>query len=477
MSNRSNGSSRSARSRQGRLRAPMVSVFVAAGLIIAGLIVIAVRYKMNDDEENIVVVSESGVDLDVSSSDDENSSIDDTPSIIYIDNNPVGTQSSLVPKGPAVSVRGMYIDPWTAGAKDELPWILEICDSSQINAIVIDIKEDNGSITYLSDNERLSDVCINVLSDIDELMEQLKEHGIYTIARLVCFKDPKRAILNPELAISNARGEIWYDNSGVAWLDPYNKDAWEYIAVIAKEAARIGFDEVQLDYVRFPTEGNLSQIDYGSIAEEKTKAMVISEFISYIREELGGTSARLSADVFGIIAVGKGDFEGIGQDLELMWDVVDAVSPMIYPSHFSNVNQNGIGQVINGILFPRPDLNPYGVVYNILLMTKERLPEDEGDYAVVRPYLQAFTASYLGSGNYQVYGASQVMEQINAVYDAGFDEWILWNHSGRYEVYRSLASLLVEVEVDDVEVEFEVDDFGVDDIDELVEQERDTAVE
>jgi hypothetical protein len=276
---------------------------------------------------------------------------------------------------------------------------------------------------------------------MEQLLALLKEHDIYTIARLVCFKDPLRARLNPELAIMDKSGQTWTDRSGVAWLNPYNTDSWEYLATLAKEAAKIGFDEIQLDYVRFPADGSLDQIDYGIEAIDKSKAEIISEFIKYIRAELDTTSARLSADVFGIIAVSRGDFEGIGQDLDLMFLDLDSVCPMIYPSHFANDRQNGIGQIINGVLFERPDLDPYGVVYNILIMTKNRIPDDES-HAVVRPYLQAFTASYLGSGYYQVYGALEVIEQINAVYDAGFEEWILWNHSGRYDIYRSVGAEL-----------------------------------
>ena len=439
-----NQTAKATKDRRGRKGAPIVSLVVASGLILAcGIFVIARRNPgQTPDDEPVSTESQT---VFIPSESEEPS---DTPPIIIFDNISVGTQSSIVAKTQAVKVRGVYIDAWTASASDEIEWLIGICDTSAINAIVIDVKEDNGYITFLSDNEKLAEVCIDVISDIELLMSLLNKHDIYTIARLVCFKDPIRARLDPELAVMDKNGATWADSSGVAWLNPYNTDSWEYIATVAKEAAKVGFDEIQLDYVRFPADGNLGQIDYGGGAESKTKAEIIREFLEYIRAELESTSARLSADVFGIIAVSRGDFEGIGQDLELMWDVVDAVSPMIYPSHFANIRSNGVGQMINGVLFERPDLNPYGVVYNIMEMTRNRLPED-GDHAAVRPYLQAFTASYLGSGFYQVYGANEILEQINAVYDAGFEEWILWNHSGRYEIYESVGVMLREEVVEE----------------------------
>ena len=429
---------RAAKDDRVRKRAPVLSVFIAGGLIVACGIIIGTRHHRkdtNDPQPPTTEPTEFAGEKDPEE-------VTETPPLVYVETTPVATDSSLGPKVGAVKVKGVYIDAWTAGDTDEIEWLIDICNTSEINAVVIDVKEDNGYITYFSENERLESICIGVISDISLLMSIFKENNIYTIARLVCFKDPVRANMSPELAISGKNGAIWTDQGGVAWLDPYNFLAWEYLATVAKDAAGVGFDEIQLDYVRFPADGNLGQIDYGSEAEEKSKAEVIIEFIEFMKSELEETRARLSADVFGIIAVGKGDFEGIGQDLDLMWEPLDSVCPMIYPSHFANARQNGIGQVINGVLFERPDLDPYGVVYNILLMTKDRLPDDEADHAAVRPYLQAFTASYLGSGYYQSYGAKQVLEQINAVYDAGFEEWILWNHSGRYDIYSDLGELL-----------------------------------
>ena len=316
---------------------------------------------------------------------------------------------------PPVKVRGIYVTAWYAGQKDDLKRFIDICEATEINALVIDIKDERGQLTTGLD------------------LALLKNYGIYTIARLVCFKDNAWGAENPEAAIQNKRGAPWKDNNGIIWLNPYNRKSWDHIVSIAKEAARAGFDEIQLDYVRFPSDGRLNDIDYGSAGEEKTKAEVIDEFIAYTRAALAEEGAKLSADIFGITVINKGDRENIGQDMELIMKNADYICPMIYPSHYANKRQNGTGQVINGILFEAPDLKPYEVVYNSLVLMKERMPDD-GENAVVRPYLQDFTASYLGAGYYQHYGAEQVREQIKAVYDAGFDEWILWNSSCVYSV-------------------------------------------
>ena len=353
------------------------------------------------------------------------------PGTNAVDETTAREETIPVAKLPSVKVRGLYVTAWSAGIAERMAHYIELCDTTEINALVIDVKDDRGQITFLNSIEGASKASSNIIPDIEKTLLLLKEHGIYTIARLVCFKDPLWSSLNAGLAIRSTRGATWKDAGGVAWLDPYNRASWEYIAAVAKEAARAGFDEVQLDYVRFPTGGKLKEIDFGSAGAEKTKAEAITEFLQYMRAALAGTDIWLSADIFGITAVNSGDFEAIGQDLEILIQNADFICPMLYPSHFANKRQNGAGQFINEVLFEAPDTRPYDVIYNSLLMVKRRLP-GEGEHAGIRPYLQDFTASYLGEGYYQTYAAQQVREQIRAVYDAGFDEWILWNASGVY---------------------------------------------
>lgn len=333
---------------------------------------------------------------------------------------------------PPVKVKGLYVAAWYAGIDSRMEHYIELCDTTDINALVIDVKDDQGNITFITGTEGLSGASMYIIPDIETILWTMRDRGIYSIARIVCFLDPVCSVLHPELAIHNAWGEPWQDGRGYTWLDPYKTGVWDYIAAVAREAARVGFDEVQLDYVRFPSDGNLSNIDYGPAGAEKTKTEIISEFVAYIRSVLAEEGVRLSADVFGIIAISSVDAESIGQDPALLLGSADYLCPMIYPSHFANRRQNGTGQIINDVLFEAPDLEPYEVVYNILLGVRTHLDADDDSQAIIRPYLQDFTAEYLGEDYYQDYTAQQVLEQIRAVYDAGFDEWILWNHISVY---------------------------------------------
>ena len=418
---------RGSSSGNGRGKSPTVSLIAAATLIIACIVFVGIWYISGSSVRN--------GDLD----DEQITSEEPTDPTESITTTPPTTTPPPTPgqRTPPVKVRGMYVDAWTMASEEDLKGLIEICNTSDMNAIVIDVKDDYGYIPFLGDDESLDAVRNEVIPDIRQLISRLKDHGIYTIARLVCFRDPLGSGINPELAIRDIRGATWKDGRDVSWLNPYNKASWEYLAAVAKEAVRVGFDEIQLDYVRFPADGILRDIDFGAGAEGKTKAEVICEFLEYIRKSLDG-SAWLAADVFGIIAVAKGDHEGIGQDLDIMLQHVDYVCPMIYPSHFANKTDNGTGQYINGVLYEAPDLDPYGVVYNIMKTIHNRLPDD-GNHAIVRPYLQAFTASYLGAGYYKTYTAVEVLEQVQANHDAGFDEWLLWNHSGIYSIYESVG--------------------------------------
>jgi len=335
------------------------------------------------------------------------------------------------PEPPAVKVKGLYVTAWSAGMEDRLVHYIALCDATEINALVIDVKDDRGQLTFANAIESAARATNSIIPDIAQVMALLKAHGIYAIARVVCFKDPLWSGLHPELAIRNTRGGVWKDADGAAWLDPYNEASWAYLAAVAREAARAGFDEIQLDYVRFPTAGNLKDIDYGSAASEKPKAQAVADFLAHIRQALAGTGTKLSVDIFGITAIHGGDYEDIGQDPVMLSRGADWLCPMVYPSHFANKRQNGAGQVINDILYEAPDLQPYEIVYNTLLLIRNRLRAGANP-AGVRPWLQDFTASYLGKGYFQEYTARQVRDQIQAVYDAGFSEWILWNAAGAY---------------------------------------------
>ncbi|MCX7746311.1 MAG: putative glycoside hydrolase [Clostridia bacterium] len=329
-----------------------------------------------------------------------------------------------------VKVKGLYLTGASAGNENTLKHIVDLVKTTEINAVVIDVKDD-GRVNYISNvPEVKNNNAFHTLYNPEKVLKYLHENNVYVIARVVCFKDPVLATKRADLAIKRPDGKIWRENGVTPWTNPYNEDVWKYNIDIAKEAIEKGFDEIQFDYVRFPTAAR-KEVDYG--ANPPTKADTICKFLDTAYKEIhDGKGIPLSADVFGIICESPGDIEGIGQELEKIGKGIDYICPMVYPSHYANKRQNGQGQSVNGVLFTAPDLEPYKVVYNSLVKAKNRIAAVPGYKAKMRPYLQDFTASWLGKGYYKKYGVQDVKDQIKAVYDAGYDEWILWNAGNIY---------------------------------------------
>ncbi|HPD01078.1 MAG TPA: putative glycoside hydrolase [Acetivibrio sp.] len=332
-----------------------------------------------------------------------------------------------------VKVKGVYVTGTSAGNKKYMEKLVNLINTTELNAVVIDVKED-GRVNYPSEIKTVKDIGAHQrLYDVDEVLKLLHDNGIYVIGRIVCFRDNYLAQKRADLAVKRKDGSIWRENGSIAWTNPYNREVWKYNIDIAKEAVEKGFDEIQFDYVRFPTVSD-KEVNYG----EKTppKADAVSDFLKEAAVEINRLGVPVSADIFAIVCETPGDWEGIGQVLERVGMDIDCISPMIYPSHYANASHgmmgNGVGQSINGVLFKAPDLKPYEVVYNVLLKTKERISKVDGYRAKVRPYLQDFTASYLPKGYYQTYGPKQVRQQIKAVYEAGYEEWILWDAANTY---------------------------------------------
>jgi hypothetical protein len=321
------------------------------------------------------------------------------------------------------AVKGLYISSWKIGDQNVLNHFIDLANRTEINTYVIDVKEDDGYVSYPSQVAQVKKLktCVKKYDPIYTL-NQFHKNNIRVIGRIVCFKDPVLPMKRPDLALKDKNGQIWRDNDGTAWLNPYNKASWRYLVNIAKEAVKMGFDEIQFDYVRFTTSGNMSTVDYGKTKMAKYEA--INGFLAFARQQMPHTI--ISANVFGIICESPGDTEGIGQYLELIGKDVDYISPMFYPSHYA------CGQIVNNVEFPKPDFDPYGIVYNALTKTKTRVAPIKNYGANFRPYLQDFTANYLEPGNFQTYGHEQVRQQIKAVYDAGYQSWLFWNINNEY---------------------------------------------
>ena len=342
----------------------------------------------------------------------------------------------LSPSIENVKVKAVYLTGPSAGSSDRVDKIIDLAKKTELNSVVVDIKED-GSLNYESGLDVVKKFGKQIkYYDPEKLIKKFHENGVYVIGRIVTFKDPTLAKNRADLAIKNSKGSLWLENGKTPWTNPYNEEVWDYNIAIAKEAISKGFDEIQFDYVRFPT-GKKSDFNYGTNVPDKAAA--INGFLAKANKVLHEEAkVPVSADVFAIIVESKPDGESIGQRITEVGKDIYCISPMIYPSHYANdakkgIMANGVGQKINGIVFTKPDLEPYKVMYNALVSTKAKIAATENYRAKVRPYLQAFTAKYLPNGYYQTYGPQQVKEQIKAVYDAGYEEWILWDPSNKYQ--------------------------------------------
>lgn len=322
-----------------------------------------------------------------------------------------------------VKVKGIYVSGPVAGIArmDEL---ISLVDQTELNALVIDIKNDEGRVTYKMQSEQVLEIGsgIRYIPDIKELVAKCKEKNIYLIARIVAFRDPYLAEKKPEWAVHTADGGIFRDKNGMAWVNPYCRGVWDYLVEIASQAALEEFDEVQFDYIRFSTDIGEENIDYGPESEGVDKIQIITEFTQYLYEKLAPQGVYVAADVFGTVIDNETDQVIVGQDYAKMAQHLDYICPMVYPSHYHN-GAYGISV---------PDAEPYRTINaaaNASVQALAALPED--GRAKVRMWLQSFTAGWVPG--HISYGPQQIREQIQGAYDAGYDEWILWNASVSYQ--------------------------------------------
>lgn len=387
-------------------------------------------------------------------------------------------------------VRGIYVTGPMAGTAN-MDKLIDLVDRTELNALVIDVKNDEGWVVCDMDAALVQEIgsVKRYVKDMPALVQKCKDKGIYLIARIVAFKDPLLAKAKPEWCLHNAEGSIFQDRSGQAWVNPYEKQVWDYLLSVAEGAVGLGFDEVQFDYIRFSTDSGMKQVTFGPQAENREKTDVITEFAAYVAEPLHAMGAAVSADVYGVVIDSRADQQIVGQDYFELARYLDYLSPMVYPSHYGPYNYN----------IPVPDAQPYDTVLAAMLASKRELAgrnrtqeagqisgndadkigisdndgsenvvsgnavsgntvsgndgsdsghmeKDSGSAmraeeaaalepaagvrAKVRPWLQDFTASWV-KGHIK-YGPEQIREQIQAVYDAGYEEWILWNAANRY---------------------------------------------
>lgn len=316
-----------------------------------------------------------------------------------------------------VKAKGIYLS--SSYINKKLDDAIALIDRTELNAIVIDIKSDAGYITYRMDYDVAKEIgaCTSTISDIEATIKKLKDHGIYTIARIVTLKDPVLADKKREWALKNKDGSIFRDSAGLAWVNPYEDQVWEYLTEVCRQCVNVGFDEVNLDYIRFSTDKGMSNVDFGPKAEEMTRIEVITEGIRKICEDIKPRGAFVSCDVYGAIISSSVDAKIVGQSYFNMSKYLDYICPMVYPSHYGN-GYYGLDY---------PDTHPYELVYHALMDSQKVLYmlDPEENKAEVRPWLQDFTATWVS--HHLTYGKKEVRDEINAVYDAGYSQWLLWN--------------------------------------------------
>ena len=318
-------------------------------------------------------------------------------------------------------IRALYLNRFAAQSSRKMNRMLAVADTTEINGFVIDIKDEFG-LNYKSEKPELARNAGNThgrIPNLKALIDSMKAHKVYSIARIVVFKDPAAASLNAGWTIKTPAGGQWQDEKGNTWVNPYNRDVWEYNLGVAEEMARAGFDEIQFDYIRFPEPYKrlATQVFPGAGATKKHD--LLSEFLKEAQKRLHPLGVLVTADIFGLVTTVRGPLE-VGQWWEKISPYVDVVLPMVYPSHYPR-GSFGID---------RPNADPYNVLKNALEPTRvrdEALGITRAEH--VRPWVQAFTIGQ------PPYGAEQVAAQIKAIYDVGYNGWILWSPGSLYDAF------------------------------------------
>lgn len=315
-------------------------------------------------------------------------------------------------------VKAIYMSSWIAGSKEAREKMLNKFKGTQINTIVLDIKDNSGQIVIKLSSPTLAryQSDLSRVSDIKEFVDELHEAGYYVVGRIAVFQDNYLTRVRPDLAMRRKdNNELWQDAKGMAWLDVSQQEVWDYNIALASEAYATGFDELNFDFVRFPTDGDISQIRYRNYDPSKeTRAEALEKFFIYLHEHLKDIGAPTSADVFGMVTTNDDDL-GIGQVMSNIAPYVDYVSPMLYPFQYPK-GWHG---------YKKPATVPYSVV-KISLDSGIKKVEALGlNKNKIRPWLQDFD---LGAN----YGVAMVKAQHKAVVDSGLTSWMMWDASNKY---------------------------------------------
>ncbi|KND48443.1 MAG: hypothetical protein AB200_01790 [Parcubacteria bacterium C7867-005] len=333
------------------------------------------------------------------------------------------TDSDLLKKPETIhvktpeAVKAIYMTACVAGTPSWRKSLMELVNKTELNSIVIDIKDYSGTISFIDPDIQAPGAPGCRVSDLKEYIEELHKNNIYVIGRITVFQDPYYTKLHPELAVrSKSTGGVWRDYKGLSFIDVGAKPYWEYVVNLSKVSYELGFDELNYDYIRYPSDGNMKDTVYSWNVGTSTKPEMLESFFSYLHEELYGTGIVTSADLFGMTTTNKDDL-GIGQVLEKTLPYFDYVSPMVYPSHYPS-NWNG---------YKNPASHPYDIIKLSMQGGIDKAVAASSTPSKLRPWLQDFN---MGAN----YGPDEVRAQIQATYDLGLTSWILWNAGNKYTV-------------------------------------------
>lgn len=333
------------------------------------------------------------------------------------------------------AVKAIYMTQCVVGTPSFRKKLVDLVDTTELNSIMIDIKDFSGTIGFKTKSPLLAASSMKGCGayDMREFIASLHEKNIYVIGRITVFQDPFYTKAHPEQAVQSKQGGVWKDRKGLSFIDVSSKAYWDVVIQLSKESYELGFDELNYDYIRYPSDGNMADTSYVN----PNKQEALETFFKYLHEHVSPLGVVTSADLFGMTTVAYDDM-GIGQMLEQALPYFDYIAPMVYPSHF--------GKGFNG--YADPNKNVYGVIAHSMgeavkrteatttrisfigaepiastspkLYKKPAYPRDK-----LRPWLQDF--SYGG-----IYGAKEVRDQIQATYDVGLNSWMLWSPSNRY---------------------------------------------
>ncbi|MHB0978219.1 MAG: putative glycoside hydrolase [Minisyncoccota bacterium] len=327
------------------------------------------------------------------------------------------------------AVKGIYITACVAGTPSWRDNLKKLIETTELNSVVIDIKDYSGTISFLDPDFPQENVSGCRVADMKEFVAELHKSNIYVIGRITVFQDPFYTKLHPELAVKKkSDGGVWKDHKGLAFIDVGAKPYWDYIIDLSKKSYALGFDELNFDYIRYPSDGNMKDTNYTWTIGSSTKPQMLRSFFSYLHENLKDTGVKISADLFGMTTTNNDDL-GIGQVLEDTLEYFDFVDPMVYPSHYP--------PTWNG--FKNPAEHPYEVIKLSMQggIDKEQalqvsLGISTSTPSKLRPWLQDFD---MGAN----YGVAEVRAQIKATYDIGLTSWLIWDAGNKYTTGAFLA--------------------------------------